>query len=286
MGRGYGGRASCFTHHVFQEEDEIMQSELVLLERSGQIATVTLNQPDTLNALTYDVVVRLGEIVRDLADDADVRAVVLTGAGRGFCSGANLLGGTGEALCGGGMGVRAAVMAMNEVLVAIAEMQKPWLAAVNGPAVGGGCSLALVCDLVLIAESAYLCVGYVNVGMVTDMGASYMLPRLVGLHKANELAFFGERVYGPQAVRMGLVNRAVPDDELADTAREWAIRLAAGPTLSIGAMKLAMRRGLHGSFRDALHAEAMMLSLIAQTEDAAEGLMAFFQKRQPEFKGR
>jgi 2-(1,2-epoxy-1,2-dihydrophenyl)acetyl-CoA isomerase len=263
-----------------------MHSELVLLEKSGEIATITLNQPETLNALTYDVVVRLGQIVRDLADDADVRAVVLTGAGRGFCSGANLMGGTGEALCGGGMGVRAAVMAMNEVLVAIAEMQKPWLAAVNGPAVGGGCSLALVCDLVLIAESAYLCVGYVNVGMVTDMGASYLLPRLVGLHKANELAFFGERVYGPQAAGMGLVNRAVPDDELGDTAREWAIRLAAGPTLSIGAMKLAMRRGLHGTFRDALHAEAMMLSLVAQTEDAAEGLMSFFQKRQPEFKGR
>jgi 2-(1,2-epoxy-1,2-dihydrophenyl)acetyl-CoA isomerase len=263
-----------------------MSSELVLLEKSHQIATITLNQPETLNALTYDMVVRLGEIVSDVASDSDVRAVVLTGAGRGFCSGANLLGGTGEALGAGGMGVRAAVMAMNEVLVDIAEMQKPWLAAVNGPAVGGGCSLALVCDLVLIAESAYLCVGYVNVGMVTDMGASYLLPRLVGLHKANELAFFGERIYGPQAVEMGLVNRAVPDDELMGTAREWAARLAVGPTLSIGAMKLGMRRALHGTFRDALNSEAMMLSLIAQTEDAAEGLMAFFQKRKPEFKGR
>jgi len=184
------------------------------------------------------------------------------------------------------MGVRAAVMAMNEVLAAIAEMQKPWLAAVNGPAVGGGCSLALVCDLVLAAESAYLCVGYVNVGMVLDMGGTFLLPRLVGLHQASELAFFGERIYGPQAAEMGLINRAVPDDALMDTAREWAARLAAGPTLSIGAMKLGMRRALHGTFRDALHWEAMMLSLIAQTEDAAEGLMAFFQKRPPEFKGR
>jgi 2-(1,2-epoxy-1,2-dihydrophenyl)acetyl-CoA isomerase len=184
------------------------------------------------------------------------------------------------------MGVRAAVMAMNDVLVAIAEMQKPWLAAVNGPAVGGGCSLALVCDLLLIAESAYLCVGYVNVGMVLDMGSTYLLPRLVGLQKANELAFFGERIYGPQAVEIGLANRAIPDDELAATAREWAARLATGPTLSIGAMKLGMRRALQGTFRDALHWEAMMLSLIAQTEDAAEGLMAFFQKRKPEFKGK
>ncbi len=263
-----------------------MSSESVLLEKSEQIATVTLNQPATLNALTYDMMVRLGEIVDDLASDPDMRVVVLTGAGRGFCSGANLLGGSGEALGAGGMGVRAAVMAMNEVLASIAEMQKPWLAAVNGPAVGGGCSLALVCDLVLAAESAYLCVGYVNVGMVPDMGSTYLLPRLVGLHKASELAFFGERVYGPEAAAMGLINRAVPDDALMDTAREWAARLAAGPTLSIGAMKLGIRRALHGTFRDTLHWEAMMLSLIAQTEDAAEGLMAFFQKRKPEFKGK
>ena len=263
-----------------------MSKKVVLYEKANQVATVTLNQPATLNALNHDVVLRLKEIVDDIEADPEVRAVVLTGAGRGFCSGANLLGGSGEALGAGGMGVRAAVMGMNEVLAAIAEMQKPWLAAVNGPAVGGGCSLALVCDLVLAAESAYLCVGYVNVGMVLDMGGTFLLPRLVGYQKACELAFFGERVYGPEAAEMGLVNRAVPDAELMDTAREWAARLASGPTLSIGAMKLGMRRGLHSTFRDTLHWEAMMLSLVAQTEDAAEGLMAFFQKRKPEFKGR
>ena len=263
-----------------------MNSELVLLEVADQVATVTLNQPTSLNALSHEMVLRLDEVVRTVAHDPQVRAVILTGAGRGFCSGANLVGGTGEALSAGGMGVRAAVIDMNDVLVAIAEMQKPWLAAVNGPAVGGGCSLALVCDLVLCAESAYLCVGYVNIGMVLDMGGTYLLPRLVGLHKANELAFFGERIYGPQAVEMGLANRAVPDDELLDSSLEWAARLAAGPTLSLGAMKLGMRRALHGTFRDALHWEAMMLSLIAQTEDAAEGLTAFFQKRPPRFKGR
>ena len=262
-----------------------MNPESVLLQKADQIATVTLNQPATLNALTYDMVVRLGEILDDLARDRDVRAVLLTGAGRGFCSGANLLGGSGEMLGSGGMGVRAAVMAMNEVLAGITEMQKPWLAAVNGPAVGGGCSLALACDLVLAAESAYLCVGYVNVGMVLDMGCTFLLPRLVGIHKASELAFFGERIHGPEAAKMGLINRTVPDDQLLDAAREWAARLVTGPTQSIGAMKLGMRRALHGTFRDALHWEAMMLSLIAQTEDAAEGLMAFLQKRKPDFGG-
>jgi 2-(1,2-epoxy-1,2-dihydrophenyl)acetyl-CoA isomerase len=263
-----------------------MNTDVVLYEKADQIATVTLNQPATLNALTHDMVLRLAEVVADVAGDPDVRAAVLTGAGRGFCSGANLLGASGEALGAGGMGVRAAVLSINEVLAGIAEMQKPWLAAVNGPAVGGGCSLALVCDLILAAESAYLCVGYVNVGMVLDMGGTYLLPRLVGIHRASELAFFGERVYGPDAAEIGLVNRSVPDAELMDTAREWAERLASGPTLSIGAMKLGMRRGLHSSFRDTLHWEAMMLSLIALTGDAAEGLMAFFQKRKPDFKGR
>ncbi len=263
-----------------------MDSELVLLEKSKHIATITLNQPETLNALSLDLTTRLREIADDVANDRDVRAVVLTGAGRGFCSGANLLGSTGQTLAGGGMGVRSIIMAMNDLLADIAEMEKPWLAAVNGPAIGGGCSLALVCDLVLIAESAYVALGYVNVGMVLDMGSTFMVPRLVGLRKAKELAFFGERVYGPEAVEIGLANRVVPDGELMETTREWATRLAAGPTLAIGAIKLGMWRSLHTTFRDALHWEAMMLSLAAQTEDAAEGLTAFFQKRKPEFKGR
>ena len=262
-----------------------MSSETVLLDKSDRIATIMLNQPETLNALTYEMVLRLREVIDDVAEDRDVRAVLLTGSGRGFCSGANLLGTSGATLGSGGMGVRAAVLAMNELLAEIAEMEKPWLAAVNGPAVGGGCSLALMCDLVLAAESAYLSLGYVNVGMVLDMGSTFMLPRLVGLRKAKELAFLGERVYGPEAAKIGLINRAVPDSELMDAAREWAERLAAGPTLSIGAIKLGMGRATHGTLRDALHWEAMMISLIAQTNDAAEGLMAFFQKRQPSFKG-
>jgi 2-(1,2-epoxy-1,2-dihydrophenyl)acetyl-CoA isomerase len=263
-----------------------VNTEAVLFETANHVAYITLNQPGTLNALTYEMVLRLREIVERVRGDRDVRAVVLTGAGRGFCSGANLLGSSGETLAAGGMGVRGAVMTMNELLTDITEMEKPWLAAVNGPAVGGGCSLALACDLVLAAESAYLSLGYVKIGMVLDMGSTFFLPRLVGLQKAKELAFFGDRIYGPEAAAIGLVNRSVSDDALMETAREWAGRLADGPTLSIGAIKLGMARALHGTLRDALHWEALMISLIAQSEDAAEGMMAFFQKRQPQFKGR
>jgi 2-(1,2-epoxy-1,2-dihydrophenyl)acetyl-CoA isomerase len=263
-----------------------MSNELVLLEKVGHVAEITLNHPQSLNALSFDLVVRLREIVDEVRGDPDVRAVLLTGAGRGFCSGANLLGGSGTSLAGGGLGVRDSVMLMNELLADVAEMEKPWLAAVNGPAVGGGCSLALVCDLALAAESAYLALGYVNIGVVLDMGSTFLLSRLVGLRKAKELAFFGDRVYGAQAAEIGLVNAAVPDDELLDTARQWATRLASGPTRAIGAIKLGMQRAQHGTFRDALHWEAMMLALITQTDDAAEGIMSFFQKRKADFKGR
>jgi 2-(1,2-epoxy-1,2-dihydrophenyl)acetyl-CoA isomerase len=165
-------------------------------------------------------------------------------------------------------------------------MEKPWLAAINGPAVGGGASLSMACDLALAAESAYLCVTYVNIGMVTDMGSTYMLPRLVGQRKAAELALFGDRIPAAEAERIGLINRAVPDNELMDTAHQWAARLARGPSVAIGAIKLGLRRALHGTYRDTLHWEAMMISLIAQTEDAAEGVMAFVEKREARYKGR
>jgi 2-(1,2-epoxy-1,2-dihydrophenyl)acetyl-CoA isomerase len=263
-----------------------MIDNLVSLDKFNGLATITLNQPETLNALTYDMLLELHQVVEEISADKEVRAVILTGAGRGFCSGANLLGGSAEALSAGGMGVRSVVLKMNAVLTGIAEMEKPWLAAVNGPAVGGGCSLALVCDLALIAETAFMSAGYVNVGLVPDMGMTYMLPRLVGFHKASELVLFGERVYGPEAVELGLANRVVPDEVLMDTTKEWAEQLANGPTLAIGAIKLGLRRALHGSLRDTLNWEAMMLPLIVQTEDASEGLMAFFQKRDPEFKGQ
>jgi len=220
------------------------------------------------------MLVKFRAVVEDVGSDNEIRAIILTGAGRGFCSGANLLGGSGETLSAGGMGLRSAVMDMNDLLAAIAEMEKPWLAAVNGPAVGGGCALAPICDLVLAAEAAYLCVGYVN------------LARLVGPHKAKELAFFGDRVYGPQAAEMGLINRYVPDDALMETAWEWASRLANGPSLAIGAMKKLVNLGQQSTLRVALGREANMLSLISQTQDASEGILAFFQKRKPEFKGR
>jgi 2-(1,2-epoxy-1,2-dihydrophenyl)acetyl-CoA isomerase len=263
-----------------------MQEQTVLLEVSEGVAMLTLNEPETLNAITPEMVARLIEVVGQVDESEDVRAVILTGAGRGFCSGLNLTRSAGDVFSRGSVGIRQAMQAINGLLTRIAEMEKPWLAAVNGPAVGGGFSLALTCDLVMAAESAYFSAGYVKVGLMMDMGLTYLLPHLAGLRRANELAFFGERLPAAEAASIGLINRLLPDDDLMEAAREWALRLAQGPTLAIAANKLAMRRALHSTYRQALDWESLALPLIAQSEDLLEGLSAFVQKRDAQFKGR
>jgi 2-(1,2-epoxy-1,2-dihydrophenyl)acetyl-CoA isomerase len=191
----------------------------VLLDISHGVATLTLNDPETLNALTPEMVTRFISLLKQVDEDPEVRAIILTGAGRGFCSGMNLTRSAGEILAQGSVGLHRVIQAVNAMLLRIAEMEKPWLAAINGPAVGGGCSLALVCDLVLAAESAYLSAGYIKIGLMMDMGLTYLLPHLAGLRRANDLAFFGERIPSSQAVEIGLINRCVPDQELMASTR-------------------------------------------------------------------
>jgi 2-(1,2-epoxy-1,2-dihydrophenyl)acetyl-CoA isomerase len=165
------------------------------------------------------------------------------------------------------------------------EMEKPWIAAVGGPAAGAGCHLALACDLVLIAEEAYFYWAFTKRGLVVDVGGLYLLPRLVGLHKAKEIAFFPERIYGKQAVELGLANRALPSDELMPTAWEWALKLAEGPTRAFGWTKLGMNRALSMGLPDVLTYEAQAQGLAVQTHDVQEGIRAFLEKREPKFKG-
>jgi 2-(1,2-epoxy-1,2-dihydrophenyl)acetyl-CoA isomerase len=263
-----------------------MSDNPVLLDISQGVATITLNEPDTLNALTTEMVSRFIKVVKQVEDDESVRAIILTGAGRGFCSGMNLTHSAAELLAKGSAGLHRVMQEVNALLVRIAEMEKPWLAAVNGPAVGGGCSLALVCDLVLAAESTYLSASYIKIGLMMDMGLTYLLPYLVGLRRANELAFFGERIPATQAVEIGLINRAVPDEELMATSQAWAQRLAKAPTMAIAANKRLMQRAQHSTYSEALDWEALMLTLITQSEDLQEGVKAFVEKREPSFKGR
>ncbi|MFQ5352293.1 MAG: enoyl-CoA hydratase/isomerase family protein, partial [Candidatus Binatia bacterium] len=198
-----------------------MNFETILYNVEDGIGTVTLNRPKVLNAVNGAVGRELHQVLAQIAGDRSVRVVLLTGAGRAFCAGADL------AQPGEGVDVEDPdsihdwLTYLNGLIVGIMEMEVPWVAAVNGPAAGMGAHLALACDLVLIAEEAYFYEAFLARGLVVDLGGMYLLPRLVGLHKAKELAFFGEKVYGPQAVELGLANQAVPDEALMSTAREW-----------------------------------------------------------------
>jgi 2-(1,2-epoxy-1,2-dihydrophenyl)acetyl-CoA isomerase len=264
-----------------------MSYQTILYDVAEGVATITLNRPDVLNAVNLPMARELLHAIEAVRADASVRAVLLSGAGRAFCAGADLVNmGEGFDPNNSVHVRRALVESFNPIILKIFEMEKPWIAAVNGAAVGGGCQLALACDLVLIAEDAYFCEIFAQRGLVVDAGGLFLLPRIVGLHKAKELAFFAEKIYGPQAVELGLANKCVPRSELLPQAREWAKRLAQGPTVALGLMKLGMNRGLQMTLHDVLHYEAHAQALAVQTHDVREGLQAFIEKRAPKFQGR
>lgn len=256
-----------------------MAYETILYEVGSGIGSITLNRPDKLNSFNMQMHKEFIDVLRKAERDAAVRCIVITGAGRGFCAGQDL-----GAL---GTGPISDIVRNNyNVWVSkIRTMEKPVLAAVNGVAAGAGCSLALACDLVVMSDKASLVQAFVKVGLVPDTGASYMLPRLIGYHKAMELALFGDKVSAQQAQDLGLCNRVVPEAEFAQTVGEWAGRLARGPR-SMGWIKRQFSRGLEQSFEDVLELEAYGQEAAAATADAKEAIQAFLEKREPNFTGR
>jgi 2-(1,2-epoxy-1,2-dihydrophenyl)acetyl-CoA isomerase len=250
-----------------------------------QVSYVTLDRPESLNALTPGMRDRLIGLLEEASADPGVRAVVLTGTGRGFCAGADLRGGAaGERLPGDV--ARTLRLGAQRLVAAVLDCEKPVLAAVNGTAAGLGAHLALACDLVLAAESARFIEVFVRRGLVPDGAGAYLLPRLIGPRRAKELLFFGDAVPAAEAERLGLVNRAVPDGELEKTAREWATRLATGPTRALALTKQLVNASLDGDRTAAFAAEAAAQEINMTTEDAREGLRAFVERRSPEFRGR
>src|ERR671914_313893 len=210
-----------------------MSYETVIWEESGGVGRITLNRPETLNAWTAEFGRELKQVVNGDAADPSVRAVLVTGAGRGFSSGADLKAGFDAHPDDGRPDVKKELHELYHPIIAgIRRLEKPVVAAVNGPAVGIGCSLALACDLVLAAESAYLMLAFVNIGLVPDGGSSVFVPARAGHARAFEMALLGERVGAEQAERWGLINRAVDDQAFADEVEELVARLAAGPTRS------------------------------------------------------
>ena len=251
-------------------------------------ATIELNRPEALNAWNPELGADLLAALRGVAEDEGVRAVAITGAGRAFSSGADLkdISG-GESTPDGRPDVyKTLTERYHPIMRIIREMPKPVVAAVNGPAVGIGCSLALCCDLILAAESAYFLLAFVNIGLVPDGGSSLFLPTRVGIARATELAMLGERLPAAQALDWGLINRVVADARLGEETAGLAARLAAGPTRSYAGTKRELNNWLYSRMPEQLELEAQLQREMASSEDFLEGALAFVQKRQARFAGR
>lgn len=259
---------------------------LVLETREGDIATLTLNRPDRLNALNVELAAALVEALRRTAADARVRCVVLTGAGRAFCAGGDLSLLRDTRLRNAGHELERLLRAGSESILAIVDMAKPMLAAVNGPAAGAGMNLALACDVRIASAQASFGQNFSKVGLFPDFGGTWLLPRLVGPARAAEMFYTGEMIPAAEAERIGVVNRVVAHERLAEEARALAARLASAPPLAARAVK----RTLFGAHREdlvrALEAEARQQVECFLSQDCAEGLNAFFEKRVPRFEGR
>jgi 2-(1,2-epoxy-1,2-dihydrophenyl)acetyl-CoA isomerase len=260
--------------------------ETVTTERRGAELRITLNRPDVMNAWDKQFGLDLLAAVEQAAADDDVRAVVITGAGRAFSSGADLRAGF-DPTPEGHPDVQAALTERyHPIIKAIRRMPKPALAAVNGPAVGIGCSLALACDLIIARESAYFLLAFINIGLVPDGGSSLLVPERIGLARAAEMAMLGERIGAKQALEWGLVNRVTADDEFEGAVDELAARLAAGPTAAYAGAKRQFNEWLFARMDAQLDLEASIQQQAAASGDFLEGVQAFLEKRPAAFEGR
>jgi 2-(1,2-epoxy-1,2-dihydrophenyl)acetyl-CoA isomerase len=251
------------------------------------LATIELNRPEALNAWNTELGDELNAAVRSVADDPAVRAVLLRAAGRAFSSGADLKDLAGRETTADGRPnlEKVLVEVYHPIILGLREMPKPVVAAVNGPAVGIGLSLALACDLVIAAESAYFLLAFVNIGLVPDGGSSALVPARIGFTRAAELALLGERLDAHKALEWGLINRVVPDAELPEAAETLARQLAAGPTRSYAGSKRQLNARVFSGLAQQLELEAQIQQEMALTSDFVEGVGAFLQKRPPLFQG-
>ncbi len=256
----------------------------VRTEIQGRIGIITLNDPSTLNAAGVELMESLTAAFDSFVSNRDVRAIVLTGEGRGFCSGANLSGGGRITDAPGGPN-QSLIKVYNPFVSAVRKSPKPLVAAVNGVAAGVGASIALVCDLCVAAESAYFLQAFRRIGLVPDGGATYLLPRLIGKARAMELTLLGEKLPAKTALEWGMINRCVPDAELMPTAMALATQLADGP-ISLGYTRNLIWASLDAAWHEQLEEEAYRQGDAAGTEDAREGILAFVQKRPAQFKGQ
>ena len=259
-----------------------MSFEHIRLERSpSAVATITLSRPDRLNALNAQMVDELRSAVEELGH-SDVRCLMITGEGRGFSSGADVASGGGLPEDAG----EALEKRFNPLIEAIFALPIPVVAAVNGPAAGAGCSLALTADIVIAARSAYFLQAFINIGLIPDAGATWLLPRLAGRARAMEMMMLGERISAEQARDWGLISRLVEDEYFTSEAVALATRLAQGPTMALGLVRRLAREAEQLPLSEALAAERAAQREAGETQDFRSAVAAFLQKRQPRFEGR
>jgi 2-(1,2-epoxy-1,2-dihydrophenyl)acetyl-CoA isomerase len=267
--------------------DSTIELETVNIAIASGVARIELNRPQALNAWNAQLGADLLSAIGTVADSEHVRAVLLTGNGRGFSSGADLKDMSGGWVRPDGRPdvYRTLTERYHPIMRGIRALPKPVIAAVNGPAVGIGCSLALCCDLILAAQSAYFLLAFVNIGLVPDGGSSLFVPARAGMARAAEMAMLGERVGAEQALQWGLINRVVADQALLEEAGALAARMAAGPTRSYAGTKRQLNNWMFARMEEQLELEAKNQDEMAGSDDFVEGVMAFSQRRQANFQG-
>jgi len=260
--------------------------QFLLTHQEDGVLTLTMNRPEVLNALNATMIDELGDEIERAAADASVRCIVLTGAGRAFGSGQDLNDFTTLYQSPGPIVVSEHLAKYHRILLGIQQAPKPVIAAVHGVAAGASCNLALACDLRIAADNARFIEAFARIGLVPDAGGGYLLPRLVGLGKAMELAMLADEVRGPEAERLGLVNRCVPAAEFEATVRDLATRLANGPTIAYRLIKDQLYRSVDSDLATALRIEGELQDVAINTADHREAVTAFLEKRPPRYQGK
>jgi enoyl-CoA hydratase len=257
-----------------------MKYETIIYEKEGSIRIVTLNRPDRLNAINFQLAFELNNVLDEIDQDEEARTVILTGAGRGFCAGADI-----KEMAD--LNAKRLPVGMRYTFFnKLEDLGKPVIAAINGPCNGGGLEIALCCDFRIASEAANFGLGEVKLGVIPAGGGTARLPRLIGPARAKEFLYFGNRIDAQQAYQIGVVNKVVSAEDLMAEAKNWAAELAERPPLSLKMLKYCANVGMQMDLMSAIDYEAKCAAILRNTEDAEEGVKAFVEKRKPVFKGK